>query len=57
MALAKPILNSNEIDAATASRTEVVPGWDAIATIEDLRQIARKRVPKTFFEPVWRSRE
>ncbi|WP_414475090.1 L-lactate dehydrogenase [Microvirga sp. M2] len=52
MALAHPILDSKEIAAARASRTEGVPAWDAIANIEDLREVARKRVPKTFFEYV-----
>ncbi|MEZ0167599.1 L-lactate dehydrogenase [Microvirga sp. TS319] len=52
MALAHPILDSKEIAAAKASKTEGVPGWDAIANIEDLRELARNRVPKTFFEYV-----
>jgi len=30
----------------------VLPSWDAVATIEDLRCIARRRVPATFFEYV-----
>ncbi len=52
MALADPILEAKEIDAAAASRTEIVPGWDAVANIEDLRAIAGRRVPRTFFEYV-----
>ena len=51
MALAHPN-TSNGIDAATAAKTEIVPGWDAVAGIEDLRQVAKKRVPRTFFEYV-----
>jgi len=51
MALADPV-HDKEIGVATASKTKGVPEWDRIANIEDLREIARKRVPKTFFEYV-----
>ena len=43
---------SPEISSAKAALTGVVPSWDAVATIEDLRQIAKRRVPRTFFEYV-----
>ncbi len=52
MAIAHPILDSKEIDTAAAAKTETVPGWDATANVEDIREIARKRVPRTFFEYV-----
>lgn len=47
-----PIAGSSEVRAARAAMAEVVPSWDAVATIEDLREIAKKRVPRTFFEYV-----
>ncbi len=43
---------SSEVRAARAALTEVIPSWDAIATIEDLRLIAKRRVPRTFLEYV-----
>ena len=43
---------SPEISSAKAALTATVPSWDAVATIEDLRQIAKRRVPRTFFEYV-----
>src|SRR3954470_24157535 len=43
---------SPEISSAKAALTGVVPSWDAVATIEDLRQIAKRRVARTFFEYV-----
>lgn len=52
MAFANSVHGSKEINAATASKTEIVPKWNAVANIEDLREIARKRVPRTFFEYV-----
>src|SRR3954447_20144848 len=43
---------SPEIRSAKAALTAVTPSWDAVATIEDLRRIAKRRVPRTFFEYV-----
>src|SRR3954449_13573999 len=43
---------SPEIRSAKAALTAVAPSWDAVATIEDLREIAKRRVPRTFFEYV-----
>src|SRR3954452_21629326 len=43
---------SPEISSAKAALTATVPSWDAVATIEDLRRIAKRRVPRTFFEYV-----
>jgi L-lactate dehydrogenase (cytochrome) len=43
---------SPEIRSAKAALTAMTPSWDAVATIEDLRRIAKRRVPRTFFEYV-----
>jgi L-lactate dehydrogenase (cytochrome) len=43
---------SPEIRSAKAALTAVTPSWDAVATIEDLRRIAKRQVPRTFFEYV-----
>src|SRR5918912_4517633 len=45
-------IGSSEVRAARTAMTEIIPSWDAIATIEDLREIAKRRVPRTFFEYV-----
>jgi len=52
MMLANRFLSSKEIEAAKAARTSSGRRWNAIACIEDLRAVARSRVPRTFFEYV-----
>src|SRR5918911_4703854 len=50
--MASATASSSEVRAARTATTEVVPSWDEVATIEDLREIAKRRVPRTFFEYV-----
>ncbi|MGO4572625.1 alpha-hydroxy acid oxidase [Microvirga sp. 2TAF3] len=52
MASANPISGSKELGSASAARTKASLAWGAVANIEDLREIAKKRVPRTFFEYV-----
>ncbi|MBZ6075621.1 alpha-hydroxy acid oxidase [Microvirga puerhi] len=46
------IVGSKELASASAAKTETRPSWDTIANIEDLREIAKRRMPRTFFEYV-----
>ena len=50
MASAHTALDTEEVKAAAAARTTASAAWETVANIEDLRAIAQKRVPKTFFE-------
>jgi len=52
MASGAPVIQSNELQSAAAARTSASPTWDTVANIEDLREIAKRRVPRTFFEYV-----
>lgn len=52
MALAHTTLDTEEVKAAASARTTANAAWETVANIEDLRAIAQKRVPKTFFEYV-----
>jgi L-lactate dehydrogenase (FMN-dependent) and related alpha-hydroxy acid dehydrogenases len=52
MALAHSTLEEEEVKAAVTARTKARAAWETVANIEDLRAIARKRVPRTFFEYV-----